>query len=106
MPKASGLHWERFAFAVSSWSTAYRQIAYAASFIGHATSDGSNQAFEGVATRHGSTSERGKNAQTTRGVVVFVDGHSEARKDKDINPPANNSLVNVKYWDPELKFDQ
>jgi prepilin-type N-terminal cleavage/methylation domain-containing protein len=72
----------------------------------NATMDGSNQAFEGVATRHGSTSERGKNAQTTRGVVVFVDSHSEARKDKDINPPANGSLVNVKYWDPELKYDQ
>ena len=72
----------------------------------NATMDGSNTAFEGVATRHGSTRERGKNAQNTRGVVVFVDGHSEARKDKDINPPANNSLVNVRYWDPELKFDQ
>jgi prepilin-type N-terminal cleavage/methylation domain-containing protein len=72
----------------------------------NATMDGSNQAFEGVATRHGNTSERGKNAQNTRGVVVFADGHSEARKDKDINPPANNSLVNVRYWDPELKVDQ
>ena len=41
-----------------------------------------------------------------RGVVVFADSHSEARKDKDINPPANNSLVNVKFWDPELHYDQ
>ena len=49
---------------------------------------------------------RGKNAQNTRGVVVFVDGHSEARKDRDINPPSNGSLINVKYWDPELKFDR
>ena len=72
----------------------------------NACMDGSNQAFEGVATRHGNTKVRGKNAQDTRGVVVFVDGHSEARKDKDVNPPANGSLVNVKYWDPELKVDQ
>jgi len=72
----------------------------------NATMDGSNPAFEGVATRHGNTRVRGKNAQSTRGVVVFVDGHSEARKDKDINPPENNSLVNVRYWDPELKNDQ
>lgn len=72
----------------------------------NACMDGSNPAFEGVATRHGNTRVRGKNAQSTRGVVVFVDGHSEARKDKDINPPANDSLVNVRYWDPELKHDQ
>jgi prepilin-type N-terminal cleavage/methylation domain-containing protein len=72
----------------------------------NATMDGSNPAFEGVATRHGNTRVRGKNAQDTRGVVVFVDGHSETRKDKDINPPADGSLVNVKYWDPELKVDQ
>lgn len=72
----------------------------------NAVMDGSNQAFEGIATRHGSTKERGKNSLSTRGVVVFVDGHSEARRDRDINPPAANSLVNVKYWDPELKFDQ
>lgn len=72
----------------------------------NACMDGSNPAFEGVATRHGNTKVRGKNAQDTRGVVVFVDGHSEARKDKDINPPANDSLINVRYWDPELKFDR
>jgi prepilin-type N-terminal cleavage/methylation domain-containing protein len=72
----------------------------------NATMDGSNPAFEGVATRHGNTRVRGKNATSTRGVVVFVDGHSEGRKDKDINPPANGSLVNVRYWDPELKYDQ
>ena len=72
----------------------------------NACMDGSNPDFEGVATRHGDSKVRGKNALDTRGVVVFVDGHAEARKDKDINPPANGSLVNVKYWDPELKFDQ
>jgi prepilin-type N-terminal cleavage/methylation domain-containing protein len=40
------------------------------------------------------------------GVVVFNDGHSEARKDQFINPPADPaggsslSLVNSHYWDP------
>ena len=40
------------------------------------------------------------------GVAVFNDGHSEARKDKNINPPmdpyGNNpkSLINSRYWDP------
>lgn len=42
------------------------------------------------------------------GVVVFNDGHSEARKNEMINPPVDpgsnsgNSLalVNAKYWDP------
>jgi type II secretory pathway pseudopilin PulG len=40
------------------------------------------------------------------GVVVFADGHSEARKDSNINPPENPadetgmSLINCRYWDP------
>jgi prepilin-type N-terminal cleavage/methylation domain-containing protein len=41
------------------------------------------------------------------GVVVFNDGHSEARKDQFINPPSdpgsfNNttSLINSRFWDP------
>ncbi len=40
------------------------------------------------------------------GVVVFTDAHSEARKDKNINPPRDPAtgdalaLVNSKYWDP------
>jgi prepilin-type N-terminal cleavage/methylation domain-containing protein len=72
----------------------------------NAIMDGSNPAFEGVATRHGNSTQRGKNATGTRGVIVFVDGHSEARLDRDINVPANGSLVNVKYWDPELHYDQ
>jgi prepilin-type N-terminal cleavage/methylation domain-containing protein len=72
----------------------------------NACMDGSNPAFEGVATRHGGTKVRGKNAMNTRGVVVFVDGHSEARRDRDINPPSDQSLINVKYWDPELKYDR
>ena len=41
-----------------------------------------------------------------RGVMVFTDGHSEARKDQYINPlrdPAfgdARGLINSKYWDP------
>ena len=40
------------------------------------------------------------------GVVVFNDGHSEARKDKNINPPVDPydnrpaSLINSRFWDP------
>ena len=40
------------------------------------------------------------------GVVGFIDGHSEARKDKQINPPrdpysgSSLALVNSKHWDP------
>jgi prepilin-type N-terminal cleavage/methylation domain-containing protein len=40
------------------------------------------------------------------GVAVFVDGHSEARKDSAINPPvdpgagAAKGLINSRYWDP------
>jgi prepilin-type N-terminal cleavage/methylation domain-containing protein len=40
------------------------------------------------------------------GVVVFNDGHSEARKDANINPPVDpyglsgKALINSRYWDP------
>jgi prepilin-type N-terminal cleavage/methylation domain-containing protein len=40
------------------------------------------------------------------GVVVFNDGHSEARKDAQINPPVDPSsgsakgLINSQFWDP------
>lgn len=55
-----------------------------------------SQKFEGVdVSRH-----------NKRGNVAFADGHSEARKDADINPQAdpesggNSGLVNSRYWDP------
>jgi prepilin-type N-terminal cleavage/methylation domain-containing protein/prepilin-type processing-associated H-X9-DG protein len=55
-----------------------------------------SQKFEGVDTsRH-----------NQRGNVVFVDGHSEPRRDADINPQAdplsggNAGLINSRYWDP------
>ncbi len=34
------------------------------------------------------------------GVVVFTDGHSEVRKDANINPPWSGSYVNGRFWDP------
>ena len=56
----------------------------------------SSQAFEGIdPNRHRKT-----------GIVVFVDGHSEARRDAEINPPVDpgtggaKGLVNSEYWDP------
>jgi prepilin-type N-terminal cleavage/methylation domain-containing protein/prepilin-type processing-associated H-X9-DG protein len=46
------------------------------------------------------------NRHKGQGIVVFNDGHSEARKDANINPPSDpssgraNAIINVKYWDP------
>jgi prepilin-type processing-associated H-X9-DG protein len=56
----------------------------------------SNGGYEGI--------EQRRHNQT--GVVVFTDGHSESRKDKNINPPIDpysgsaTALFNSKYWDP------
>lgn len=56
----------------------------------------SNGGYEGIEMRR----------HRQRGVVVFADGHSEARRDKEINPPRDPGtgstlgLVNSKYWDP------
>jgi prepilin-type N-terminal cleavage/methylation domain-containing protein/prepilin-type processing-associated H-X9-DG protein len=56
----------------------------------------SNGGYEGI--------EQRRHNQT--GIVVFADGHSEARKDKSINPPIDpysgsaSALINSKYWDP------
>ncbi|MCW5552957.1 MAG: prepilin-type N-terminal cleavage/methylation domain-containing protein [Verrucomicrobiae bacterium] len=47
-----------------------------------------------------------QNRHRGRGVVVFADGHSEARRDAEINPPSDpyagrpTSLINSRYWDP------
>ncbi len=65
----------------------------------NAVMDGSNTEFEGVATRHGSK-VRGKNDNEGRGVIVFADSHSEARKDARINVPVMNSVLNSRFWDP------
>jgi prepilin-type N-terminal cleavage/methylation domain-containing protein/prepilin-type processing-associated H-X9-DG protein len=55
-----------------------------------------SQGFEGIDNlRH-----------RNNGVVVFTDGHAEARKDAMINPPVDpgagdpKGLINSKYWDP------
>jgi prepilin-type N-terminal cleavage/methylation domain-containing protein len=45
-------------------------------------------------------------------VVAFNDGHTEARKSENINPPANpadrnaKSLINSRYWDPLQRAGQ
>jgi prepilin-type N-terminal cleavage/methylation domain-containing protein len=53
--------------------------------------------FEGVET------ERHYKA----GVIGFADGHSEARRDENINPaknpPNEEALPNTRYWDPEQR---
>lgn len=49
------------------------------------------------------------NRHLGNGVVVFNDGHSEARKDRDINPQKDpylggpESLINSRYWDPRQR---
>ncbi len=40
------------------------------------------------------------------GVVVYVDGHSEARKDRNVNPPSSGSLVNGRFWDPLRRLQE
>jgi len=47
-----------------------------------------------------------RNRHRDTGVVVFTDGHSEARKDKLINPVRDpgfgdtRGLINARFWDP------
>jgi prepilin-type N-terminal cleavage/methylation domain-containing protein len=40
------------------------------------------------------------------GEVNFADGHSESRKDAIINPPADLSVINSRYWDPTQRAGQ
>jgi prepilin-type N-terminal cleavage/methylation domain-containing protein/prepilin-type processing-associated H-X9-DG protein len=63
----------------------------------------SSQQFEGVDTRR----HNGGKWPGGLGNISFADGHSESRKDSQINPPrdpkdANNAqcLVNSQFWDP------
>ncbi len=58
--------------------------------------------FEGIDTRRHNGGKWGG-----VGNVAFADGHSEARKDGDINPPFDpeknqnlKSLTNSRFWDP------
>jgi len=68
------------------------------SYWPNAIMNGSNPNYEGIACRHGGSSAKGINGGL--GVVVFSDGHSETRKDVDINPQSGNPLKNSRYWDP------
>ena len=55
-----------------------------------------SQAFEGI----------DPNRHYGQGIAVFNDGHSESKKDKQINPPVDpgsgsaKGLINSHYWDP------
>ncbi len=62
---------------------------------------GQSQEFEGVDTRRHNGGKWGG-----LGNIAFADGHSESRKDANINPPVDpqnyqnsKSLVNSRYWD-------
>ncbi len=63
-----------------------------------AVMDGSDPGYEGIACRHGGSAT--KNVNSSLGVVVFADSHSEARKDVNINPQKSDQLKNSRYWDP------
>ena len=61
-----------------------------------ATKTTSGAVNEGVnMTRHGGS-----------GNINFADGHSESRKDGNINPPSDGSVINSRYWDPAQKAGQ
>jgi prepilin-type N-terminal cleavage/methylation domain-containing protein len=53
-----------------------------------------------------------RNRHRDMGVVVFNDGHAEARKDRQINPVRDpgfgdaKGLVNVRFWDPLKRANQ
>ena len=57
-------------------------------------------------TQYGGYEGIDRNRHRDTGVVVFTDGHSEARKDKQINPPRDpgfgdaRGLINSRFWDP------
>ncbi|HOB98012.1 MAG TPA: type II secretion system protein [Verrucomicrobiota bacterium] len=57
-------------------------------------------------TQYGGYEGIDRNRHRDTGVVVFTDGHAEARKDAQINPPRDpgfgdaRGLVNCRYWDP------
>jgi prepilin-type N-terminal cleavage/methylation domain-containing protein len=72
------------------WSSS---LWWPASAMNRAGSDGG---YEGI----------DPNRHLGNGVAVFNDGHAEARKDKNINPPEDpyrrtaKSLINAEFWDP------
>lgn len=71
------------------------------SYWPQAAMDGSQLTYQGIACRHGGNPT--KNNNSGLGVVVFADGHSEARKDANINPQGSKPLLNSRYWDPMVR---
>ena len=69
------------------------------SYWPQAAMDGTQTSYQGISCRHGGTPN--KNNNSGLGVVVFADGHSEPRKDANINPITTGSLNNSRYWDPQ-----
>ena len=63
-----------------------------------------NAQFEGIDTRRHNSGKWGNGL----GNIAFADGHSESRKDAQINPTVNpidnsgsiKSLINSRFWDP------
>jgi len=67
----------------------------------NAVMNGSNIHYEGIACRHGGGPGNGQNGGL--GVMVFSDGHSEARQDQRINPQGSPGLQNSMFWDPSQR---
>jgi prepilin-type N-terminal cleavage/methylation domain-containing protein len=66
----------------------------------------------GMQDRPGTSTLEGidKSRHEGNGIVVFNDGHAEARKSEQINPPMDpisapgqDGLINSRYWDPKLR---
>jgi prepilin-type N-terminal cleavage/methylation domain-containing protein len=63
-------------------------------------------------TQYGGYEGIDRNRHRNTGIVVFNDGHSEARKDKLINPHRDpgfgdaRGLINSRFWDPLRRSNQ
>jgi len=95
-PEESLVAGEAMPTAARRWSTS---LWYPASGMNQSVAPAS---FEGIDhSRHAG-----------RGIVLFNDGHTEARKDDEINPPMNPSsgnalaIKNARYWDPRRASTQ
>lgn len=83
--------------------TASGSLWWAKACMDPASATGPNAQFEGIDTRRHNAGKWGGGL----GNISFADGHSESRKDININPPKNpldesssQCLVNSHYWDP------
>ena len=69
-------------------------------------------AFQPANTQYGGYEGIDRNRHRNTGIVVFTDGHSEARKDKQINPHRDpgfgdaRGLINSRFWDPLRRSNQ